>query len=124
MRRLCLPIFYLLLSVAAMTLTAVSAAQVQCSSGVCVTTWHNDNLRTGQNTNETTLTTSLVANTAAFGKICSSLAAPDNFVYGQPLVVPNVTFLGTNYSYVVYIASMGGWPIQAVLWLEWGSPQA
>jgi len=37
-------------------------AQVQCATGVCVTTWHNDNLRTGQNTNEQTLTEALVSN--------------------------------------------------------------
>jgi len=90
------PVPYLPLLIAAMTLSTGSVAQVQCASGVCVTTWHNDNLRTGQNTNETTLTTSLVGNPNSFGKICSAVfpAGPDNFVYGQPLVVTNVLFQG------------------------------
>jgi hypothetical protein len=44
------PISYLPLLITPMALNAVSAAQVQCATGVCVTTWHNDNLRTGQNT--------------------------------------------------------------------------
>jgi hypothetical protein len=109
MTRFRLPISYLPLLIAAMALSTGSVAQVQkCASGVCVTTWHDDNLRTGQNTNETALTTALVENTAAFGKICSTAwPTPDNFVYTAPLVATNVNFNGTLYPYVVYIASMG-----------------
>jgi hypothetical protein len=33
--------------------SALASAQTQCTNGVCVTTWHNDNWRTGQNTTET-----------------------------------------------------------------------
>jgi len=108
MRRSRLPIFYLPLLIAATTFSGVSAAQVQCATGVCVTTWHNDNLRTGQNTNETTLTKALVGNPNSFGRICSAVwpAGPDNFVYTQPLVVTNVKFNGTLYPYVIYIATM------------------
>src|SRR5579872_5975973 len=36
---------------------------------VNVTTWHNDNWRTGQNTSETTLTTTLVGDPTKFGRI-------------------------------------------------------
>src|ERR1700687_5544137 len=107
MRRFRLPISYLPLLSAAMTFSAGSAAQVQCSSGVCVTTWHNDNLRTGQNTNETRLTKTIVGNPTTFGKICSAnWPAPDNLLYAQPLVVTDVYFNGTRYPYVVYLATM------------------
>jgi len=108
MMRSRLPIFYLPLWIAAMTLTGISDAQVQCSTGVCVTTWHNDNLRTGQNTNETTLTKALVGNPNSFGRICSAVwpAGPDNLVYAQPLVVTNVKFNGILYPYLIYIATM------------------
>ncbi len=42
------------------------------AQSVNVTTWHNDNGRTGQNTNEITLTTSINKNN--FGKLCSSIS--------------------------------------------------
>jgi hypothetical protein len=102
------PVSYLVLLVAAMTFSAVSAAQVPCSSGVCVTTWHNDNLRTGQNTNETQLTQAVVKDLTKFGKICTAnWPNPDNSVYAQPLVVPNVMFHGqSSATTVVYVATM------------------
>jgi hypothetical protein len=72
---------------------AFSRAQVK----VNVTTWHNDNLRTGQNTNETTLTKSLVGNPTGFGKICSTgWPVLDSWAYAQPLVVSNVRFTGQS----------------------------
>ena len=54
--------------------SVLSSAQL-----VNVTTWHNDNRRTGQNTNEGNLTTSNV-NKTAFGKLCS-YALPNEEVY-------------------------------------------
>jgi hypothetical protein len=71
---------------------------------VSVTTWHNDNWRTGQNTNETTLTTGNV-NLNSFGKLCT-ITLPDPVegyeqVYAQPLVVWNGNGMMT-----VYIATM------------------
>ena len=83
--------------------SASSAAQVQCTTGVCVTTWHNDNWRTSQNTNETTLTTTLVSDPTIFGKKCS--VSLDDEIYGQPLVVTNVKFNQTTYPILAYVAT-------------------
>src|SRR5947207_1733564 len=58
------------------------------SAQVVVGTWHNDNLRTGQNIRETILTPSNVTQ-SLFGKL---FAQPvDSYVYAQPLYVSNVT---------------------------------
>jgi hypothetical protein len=56
-----------------------------------VTTWHNDNGRTGQNSDETTLTTSNV-NQATFGKICSYALLANEQIYAQPLALGNIIF--------------------------------
>ena len=58
---------------------------IGASGQVNVTTWHNDNARTGQNTYETVLTREMVGNRNSFGKLCS--ATLDGMVHAQPLVV-------------------------------------
>jgi hypothetical protein len=68
---------------------------------VGVTTWHNDNLRTGQNLNETTLTPSSLPGT--FGQLCSFNV--DGQVYSQPLIVTNITINGQNYSSAVFVVT-------------------
>jgi hypothetical protein len=85
---------FLLLCTAAVVGLAESA---RAQAGVSVLTWHNDNWRTGQNTNETILNTTNVGSTSTFGLLCriplSSISTSrptySNQIYGQPLVVGN-----------------------------------
>ena len=68
---------------------------------VAVTTYHNDNSRSGLNAHETILTPSNV-NEVTFGK---HLALPvTGYVYAQPLYVPNVNINGTLHN-VVYVVT-------------------
>lgn len=87
----CLPLFF------AFTIIQISlprSAALQAS----VLTYHNDNLRTGANTAETTLTPANV-NVKTFGKL---YAFPvDSRIYGQPLYAPNVTINGTTHNVVI-----------------------
>jgi len=85
----------ILLLIAACCLVSLSAAQVN------VTTYHNDNSRTGQNTAETVLTPSNV-NSSQFGKLFS--VAVDGYVYAQPLYLAKVTISGGTHN-VLYIAT-------------------
>jgi hypothetical protein len=58
--------------------------------------------RTGQNTNETILTTSNVGD-ITFGRICS--AHVDGQIHAQPLVVTNVNFNNQGAKTVAYVAT-------------------
>ena len=71
------------------------------SAQVNVTTFHNDNLRTGQNLQETVLTPSNV-NSSQFGKLFTT--AVDGYVYAQPLYASGVTIDGASHD-VVYVAT-------------------
>lgn len=86
----------LLVALATITLAGTAGAQVN------VTTWRNDDLRTGENLSETTLTpTNLISGN--FGQLCALNV--DGQVYAQPLVLSNVTFRGTQYSSLVYVVT-------------------
>src|SRR5277367_5343802 len=72
-------------------------------SQVSVSTYHNDNSRTGQNLQETILTTSNV-NPATFGRLFTQ--ALDGYSYGQPLYISNVSIPNHGTHNVVYVATM------------------
>ncbi|MDE3213859.1 MAG: PQQ-binding-like beta-propeller repeat protein [Bacteroidota bacterium] len=67
-----------------------------------VTTQHNDNNRTGLNSNETVLTTTNV-NSTQFGKLFSMPV--DDQVFAQPLIVGGITMDGQVHN-VAYIATV------------------
>jgi len=73
---------------------AAAGAEAQTS----VLTQHNDNARTGQNLNETTLTTSNVK-TGSFGKLFA--LAVTGQVYAQPLYVPSVSLAGGTHNVLI-----------------------
>lgn len=79
----------------------VASWTLPVNAQVSVTTYHNDNSRTGQNTAETTLTPANV-NFSNFGKLAT--VTVDGEVYAQPLVVSNVAIGGGTHT-VVYAAT-------------------
>jgi hypothetical protein len=81
------------------TLSANATVTVQNSSPgvVSVLSYHNDDVRDGVNSNETTLTLSNV-NSQLFGK--KYTFPVDGQIYGQPLYVPNLTINGTSHNTV------------------------
>jgi len=71
-------------------------------SGVNVTTYHNDNVRSGQNLHETALTPTMVQ-MSTFGKLFSQPV--DGQIYAQPLVLANLLIKGKGVHTVVYVAT-------------------
>jgi uncharacterized repeat protein (TIGR01451 family) len=89
--------------------TATTADRSQSASAlVYVTnypgtfTYHNDNLRTGQNIGETVLTPANV-NSSQFGKLFSY--PTDGVAYASPLYVANVNIPGKGFRNAVYVAT-------------------
>jgi outer membrane protein assembly factor BamB len=85
----------LLAGLIAFSATGAGRAQVN------VTTYHNDNLRTGWNSNETTLTQNSFS---SFGLL--QTVSLDDQVDAQPLVVSGLTINGNQHN-VVYVATEG-----------------
>src|SRR5690242_16194550 len=83
-------------------LCAVLLSSVQVAGAqVSVLTYHNDNARTGQNVQESILTTSNV-NSTTFGKL--GTLSVQGLVDSQPLYVPNVNINGTLHN-IVYVVT-------------------
>jgi len=78
-----------------LSVSALAAAQN-------VTTYHYDNARTGQNTQETVLTPANV-NSSQFGKQFSTTV--DGYVYAQPLYIPGVQNIAGGTHNVLYVAT-------------------
>jgi len=89
------------LYIVALLLTILTAAPTAWGQ-VSVTTYHNDNARTGQNTNETKLTPTNV-NSQQFGRLFSQPV--DSDVYSQPLYLPNVVIPGKGTHNVLYVTT-------------------
>ena len=68
---------------------------------ISVTTYHNDNYRTGWNSSETVLTPANV-NVNLFGKLFALKG--DSTVYPQPLYIPGLTINGAVHN-VLFIAT-------------------
>lgn len=83
-------------------LAQTSPGSSPASALASVLTYHNDNLRTGQNLLETILTLANV-NSSAFGKLVSYPV--DGLTYAQPLYVPSVNIPGKGVHNVVYVAT-------------------
>ena len=95
-------------SVGSHIVTATTNQQQSANATVYVSnyagtfTYHNDNLRTGQNSNETVLTPANV-NPAQFGKLFSY--SLDGIAFASPLYVANVSIPGKGFHNVVYVAT-------------------
>jgi len=81
---------------------SVSFTTLPTATYASVLTYHNDNGRTGANTNETLLTPGNV-NTNNFGLLFQY--AVDGFVFAQPLYVPNLAIPGQGTHNVLFIAT-------------------
>ena len=69
---------------------------------VGVWTYHNDNHRTGQNTNEMILNLTNI-NSTSFGRLFTNMV--DGCVYAQPLYVPGVAIPGQGTQNILFIAT-------------------
>jgi hypothetical protein len=81
---------------------ALTLAPPQAGAQVSVWTYHNNNQRTGLNTNETILNLTNV-NSTSFGRLFTNMV--DGCVYAQPLYVPGVVIPGQGTHNILFIAT-------------------
>ncbi len=96
---------HILAGIASLVITLLPATALTAAGQTSVTTYHNDNYRTGWNNTETTLTPSNV-NPSQFGLLAT--VAMDDQVDAQPLLVPNVNITAGNHQglhNVVYVVT-------------------
>jgi hypothetical protein len=87
------------------TSSATNPSAPPGSSSIDVVTYHYDDMRTGQNTNETILTPANV-NLAHFGKLGEFIV--DGKVDAQPLYLSNLSIPGLGMKNVLYVATEHG----------------
>ena len=91
-------------SLQALVIALILWSGSQATAQVSITTYHNDNARTGQNLNETVLTPANV-NVNQFAKLYSGSVNLDSWAPAQPLYVANVLIAGATHN-VVYVATL------------------
>jgi chitodextrinase len=89
-------------TVTATTSSASASATVYITNYAGTMTFHNDNMRTGQNLSETVLTPANV-NSSSFGKLFSYPL--DGLTFASPLYAENVAIPGQGSHNVVYVAT-------------------
>src|SRR5207248_5408309 len=82
--------------------SGTATVMVSATGGLNYITWKNDNMRTGQQRQETTLTPSNVNSTTFGQKFADSV---DGRVYAQPLVVSGVSPIAGGTHNVVFVAT-------------------
>jgi hypothetical protein len=92
----------LAVAMAVAAIIGIAQPQTGATGLVNVTTYHNDNSRTGQNLHETILTQALVQQNT-FGKLFSQPV--DGQIYAQPLVLGNLKITGEGIHTVVFVAT-------------------
>jgi hypothetical protein len=80
----------------------LTLASPPAGAQVSVWTYHNDNYRTGRNTNEMILNLTNV-NSASFGRLFTNMV--DGMVYAQPLYVPGVAIPGQGTRNILFVAT-------------------
>jgi len=102
MRFLAQTLLYAVIFLAAFAGLKAQAQSGACATGPCVTTYHNDPMRDGVNSKETTLSPSLfpAGKNANFGLLVPSAGgatgAVDGLVFAQPLYLSGVSMASTS----------------------------
>jgi hypothetical protein len=81
---------------------SVATIRPAVADPISVTTYHNDNLRTGWNASETTLTPAAIKS-GQFGRL--GVVALDEQVDAEPLYMPNIQIPSVGAKNVVYVAT-------------------